>query len=51
MSDKKPAIVFTKSLTIRVRPEELDRWRKASETGGRTLSHWMRFVLNREAKK
>lgn len=36
---------------LRVLPDERDRWQRAAERAGKTLSAWLRDLANRAASK
>lgn len=38
------------NFTFRVKPSELESWKRAAEVDGRTLSSWMRRQINLAAK-
>ena len=42
--------IHTSNVNIRVRPDQIGRWRAASGVKGMELSEWMRDALDREAR-
>lgn len=45
-----PTQRFTARLSIKVTPDQLQRWRQAGRADGRDLSNWVRWVLDQEAE-